>query len=178
MLIYGYILCDRRIIMSYYFTKDGEIWVPEAINPQLAKLAYAIVKTCRLTFKYQFKTTSLQNALKTGDKDKMKELMFKCIEKNQKIYTSDMSLTGVVISEVDDAFFEDKDAEFFASQLKVLIDFAAINTVIENKMMPVMSEACKKTLGTPINKILFFTNQTEILSSGEDGEEEEDGAEE
>lgn len=162
--------------MSYYFVKDGAPWVPEAINPDLVKLAKAIIKTCRLTFKHQMKTTALNNALKSDDKEHLAATMLKCIEKNRTIYTQDMSLTGVVVADTDDAFFADKDAEFFKNQIKVLIDFAAINTVVEGRMMPLLTEACKKTLGTPINKVLFFTNQTEILEVEE--EEDEEAAEE
>ena len=159
--------------MSYFFTKNDEIWVPEAINPDLAKLARAIVKTCRLTFKLQMKSTALNNVLKSEDKEQVAASMFKCIEKNKAMYNQDMSLTGVKIKEVDDAFFADKDLEFYKNQIRVLLDFAAINTVVENRMMPVMSAACEKTLGTKIDKVYFFTNQTEILKHEEEEEEEE-----
>ena len=49
--------------MTYFYKKDGEVFIPEKINPDLVKLASAIVKTCKLTFKFQMKTTSLTNAL-------------------------------------------------------------------------------------------------------------------
>lgn len=158
--------------MSYFYAKDGEVWVPEAINPDLVKLAKAIIKTCRLTFKHQMKTTALNNALKGDNKDQLAATMFKCIEKNKSIYNQDMSLTGVKIVDTDDAFFADKDADFYKNQIQVLIDFAAINTVVESKMMPLMSEACKKTLNTPLDKMLFFTNQTEILEAPDEEEAE------
>ena len=158
--------------MSYFYQKDGAVWVPEAINPDLVKIAKAIIKTCRLTFKHQMKTNALNNAIKGTDKDQLAATMFKCIEKNKALYNQDMSLTGVKIVETDDAFFADKDADFYKKQIQVLIDFAAINTVVESKMMPLMSEACKKTLDTPLNKILFFTNQTEILADDDDEEED------
>ena len=48
--------------MSYFYKKDGEIFIPEKINPDLVKLASAIVKTCKLSLKLQMKTTSLKNA--------------------------------------------------------------------------------------------------------------------
>ena len=59
--------------MTYFYKKDGEIFVPERINPDLSKLAQAIVKTCKLSFKLQMKTTSLNNAVKTGKKEQMLE---------------------------------------------------------------------------------------------------------
>ena len=159
--------------MSYFYKKDGEIFIPEAINPELVKLAKAIIKTCRLTFKLQMKTTGLTNAVKSGDPAKMLEIMQKCMEKNRKLYDSDMTLAGVKIETVEDDFFADKDAEFFKNQLNVLIDFAHINCVIESKMFPLMSAACEKTLGKKINTLLFFTNQTEILTVAEDEAAEE-----
>ena len=158
--------------MSYFYKKDGEIFIPERINPDLAKLALAIVKTCKLSFKLQMKTTSLNNAIKSGKKEQMLDIMQKCLEKNRKIYNQDMSLTGVTVEEIDGAFFDDKDEEFIKSQLAILVDFAAINTVVESRMMPLMSGACEKTLGVPLNKIKFFTNQDVILEEPEEDEEE------
>ncbi|MBQ2759889.1 MAG: hypothetical protein IJE93_08995 [Clostridia bacterium] len=158
--------------MSYFYKKDGEIFIPERINPDLAKLALAIVKTCKLSFKLQMKTTSLNNAIKSGKKEQMLDIMQKCLEKNRKIYNQDMSLTGVTVEEIDGAFFDDKDEEFIKSQLAILVDFAAINTVVESRMMPLMSGACEKTLGVPLNKIKFFTNQDVILEEPEENEEE------
>ncbi len=158
--------------MAYFYKKDGEIFIPERINPDLAKLAFAIVKTCKLSFKLQMKTTSLNNALKTGNKEQMLDLMQKCFDKYRKLYNQDMSLTGVTVEEVDADFFADKDEAFFKSQLQILLDFAIINTVVEAKMMPLMSGACEKTLGIPLNKIKFFTNQDVILEEPEDSEEE------
>ena len=154
--------------MSYFYKKDGEIFIPEAINPELVKLAKAIVKTCRLTFKFQMKTTGLANAAKSGDKAKMLDMMQKCMEKNRKLYDSDMALSGVKIETVEDDFFADKDADFLKNQLNVLIDFAYINCVIEAKMFPLMTAACEKTLGRKISTLLFFTNQTEILEIDEE----------
>ena len=160
--------------MSYFYVKNGEPWVPEKINPELAKLAKAIVKTCHLSFKLQMKTTALNNAMKSDDRDQLFAVMQKCMAKNKKQYNDDMSLSGAVIDEVDDVFFADKDAAFFKNQIAILIDFAAINTVIEAKMFPLMSAACQKTLGKNIDQLLFFTNQDMIHRE----EEEADAAEE
>ncbi len=157
--------------MTYFYKKDGEIFVPEAINPDLAKLAYAVVKSCKLTFKLQLKVTSISNAAKSGKREQMLEIIQKCFAKNKKIYDQDMALTGVTVEEVDAAYFDDKDDAFIKAQLKVLYDFAVINTVVESKMMGLLATACEKTLGTPINKIKFFTNQDVILEQ-EDEEEE------
>lgn len=158
--------------MAYFYKKDGEIFIPEKINPDLAKLALAIVKTCKLSFKLQMKTTSLNNTLKSGNKDQMLDLMQKCFDKYRRLYNQDMSLTGVTVEEVDASFFDDKDEEFFKAQLQILLDFATINTVVESRMMPLMSGACEKTLGVPLNKIKFFTNQDVILEEPEEDEEE------
>lgn len=158
--------------MSYFYVKNGEPWVPEAINPDLVKLAKAIVKTCRLTFKHQMKVTALQNVLKNDDKAVLLSTMQKCMEKNKTLYNQDMSLTGAKIEEIGEEFFADKDTEFLKNQIKILIDFAAINTVVESRMMPLMSEACQKTLNKPINMLYFFTNQDEILHEEEAQEEE------
>ena len=160
--------------MAYFYKKDGEIFIPEKINPDLAKLALAIVKTCKLSFKLQMKTTSLNNSLKTGNREQMLDLMQKCFDKYRKLYNQDMSLTGVTVEEVDASFFDDKDTEFLKAQLQILLDFATINTVIEARMMPLMSGACEKTLGVPLNKIKFFTNQDVILEEPEDEEETEE----
>ena len=157
--------------MSLFYVKNGEIYIPDEINPELAKLAKAIVKTCRLTFKVQMKTTSLNNALKGGDPAAMLDIMQKCLAKNRKMYDMDMELSGAKIDTVDDGFFADKTAEFYQAQLKILIDFAYINTVIEAKMFPLMSAACEKTLNKEINELKFFSNQPEILDVPE-----EDGA--
>ncbi len=160
--------------MAYFYKKDGEIFIPEKINPDLAKLALAIVKTCKLSFKLQMKTTSLNNSLKTGNREQMLDLMQKCFDKYRKLYNQDMSLTGVTVEEVDASFFDDKDTEFLKAQLQILLDFATINTVIEARMMPLMSGACEKTLGVPLNKIKFFTNQDVILEEPEEEEETEE----
>ena len=158
--------------MAYFYKKDGEIFIPEKINPNLVKLCFGIVKTCKLSFKYQMKSTSLQNALKAGKDEQMLSLIQKCLEKNKRLYDQDMALTGVTVEEVDEAFFEDKDTEFLKNQMQVLIDFAMINTVIESKMMSLLSVTCEKVFGTPINKIKFFTNQDVILEIDEEDEEE------
>lgn len=158
--------------MSLFYVKDGEVFIPEAINPELVKLAKAIIKTCRLTFKFQMKTTSLNNALKSGKPDQMLDMLQKCLEKNRKLYDSDMALSGAKIDTVDDDFFADKDAEFLKNQLHILIDFAYINCVIEAKMFPLMTDACEKHLGQKINTLKFFTNQTEILEEEDESEEE------
>ena len=161
--------------MSYFYVKDNEPWVPESINPELAKLARAIVKTCHLSFKLQMKTTALTNAMKSSDRDQLFSVMQKCMEKNKKLYNEDMSLSGARIEEIDDTFFADKDADFFKNQLAILIDFAAINTVIEAKMFPLMSAASQKTLGKELNQLLFFSNQDKIYTDpDEDGAENEE----
>ena len=160
--------------MSYFYVKNGEPWVPEAINPELAKLAKAIVKTCHLSFKLQMKTTALAYAMKSDDKEQLFTVMQKCMDKNKKLYNDDMSLSGASIEEIDDAFFADKDADFFKNQLAILIDFAAINTVIESKMFPLMSAACQKTLGKELNQLLFFTNQDKICREDDEEETEEE----
>lgn len=159
--------------MSYFYKKDGEIFIPEKINPDLVKLATAVVKTCKLSFRFQMKTTSLTNAIKAGKKDQMLSLMEKCFTKNKKIYDQDMALAGVTVEEVDGAFFDDKDVDFLKAQLQILVDFAMINTVIESNMMGLLSTSCEKVLGVPINKIKFFTNQDVILEESEDEETEE-----
>ena len=158
--------------MSLFYVKDNEPWTPEAINPELARLAKAIVKTCHLSFKLQMKTTALANALKSDDREQLSGVMQKCMEKNKKQYNDDMSLAGTVIQEVDDAFFADKDVDFFKNQIAILIDFAAINTVIEAKMFPLMSAACQKTLGKELNQLLFFSNQDRIYGEEEETAEE------
>lgn len=160
--------------MIYFYKKDGDVFVPEKINPDLAKLARAIVKTCKLSFKLQMKTTSLNNAIKSGKKEQMLDIMQKCFEKYKKLYNQDMSLTGVTVEEVEDTYFDDKNEEFIKNQLQILVDFAAINTVIEARMMPLMSGACEKTLGVPLNKIKFFSNQEVILEEPEEDENEEE----
>ncbi len=159
--------------MAYFYKKDGEIFIPEKINPDLVKLANAIVKTCKLSFRLQMKTTAINNALKGGKKEQMLSIMQKCFGVNKKLYDNDMALTGVTVCEVEDSFFEDKDVDFLAAQLKVLYDFAVINTVIESNLMSALSASCEKVLATPINKIKFFTNQDVILELDEsefDGE--------
>lgn len=160
--------------MSLFYVKDNAPWVPERINPELAKLARAIVKTCHLSFKLQMKTTALTNAMKSDDKEQLFAVMQKCMEKNKKQYNDDMSLSGAVLQEVDDAFFADKDADFLKNQIAILIDFAAINTVIEAKMFPLMSAASQKTLGKELDQLLFFSNQDKIYREEESGEETEE----
>ena len=157
--------------MSKFYLKDGEPFIPESINPELTRLASSIIKATKISFKFKLKSTSLQNALKGSDVELMKSLMQKCFEKNGALYEKDMELSGVKIGDVDDSFFEDKDDEFFKNQIKILIDFACINTVVESKMMPLMSASCKKILNKNIDELLFFTNQTEILKLGEGTEE-------
>lgn len=154
--------------MSKFYLKDGEPFIPESINSELTRLASSIIKATKISFKFKLKSTSLQNALKGGDIELMKSLMQKCFEKNGALYEKDMELSGVKIGEVDDSFFEGKDDEFFKNQIKILIDFACINTVVESKMMPLMSASCKKILNKNIDELLFFTNQTEILRLGEE----------
>ena len=158
--------------MTYFYKKDGEIFIPEKINPDLVRFSNAIVKNCKITLKLQLKTTGINNALKNGRREQMLDIMQKCFAKNKKIYDQDMALTGVTVEEVEDSFFDDKDNEFLKAQLQVLYDFAVINTVIENKLMSLLSATCDKVLGTPINKIKFFTNQDEILEIDEEEEEE------
>lgn len=160
--------------MTYFYKKDGEVFIPEKINPDLVKLATAVVKSCKLSFRFQLKSTSLTNALKAGKREQMLNLMQKCFVNNKNIYDQDMALAGVTVEEVEDSFFDDKDDEFIKAQLKVLVDFAMINTVVESKMMALLSASCEKVLGVPINKIKFFTNQDVILEDAEDGEETEE----
>lgn len=160
--------------MSYFYKKDGEIFIPEAINPDLVKMSYAIVKTCKLNFKLQMKSTSLNNTLKSNKREQMLDIIQKCLQKNKKIYDQDMALTGVTVEEVEPSFFDDKDDEFIRNQLKILIDFATINTVVESKMMSLLGVSCERVLGVPINKIKFFTNQEEILEIDEEDEEAEE----
>lgn len=155
------------LVMSLYFTKNGEPFVPESINPDLVKLSLGIIKVCHLKVKYQMRTSSLLSVLKTADSRQMRDTVFKCIEKNKSAYNQDMSLTGVKIAEVDDAFFADKDDEFFKATLKLLVDFAAINTVVGSNFLSLLGVMCEKQTGTPINKTLFFTNQTDILDDEE-----------
>ena len=159
--------------MTYFYKKDGEIFIPEKINPDLVKLANAIIKTTKIGFRYQLKSTAISNALKAGKRAQMLSIMAKCFQTNGRLYNDDMALTGVTVEEVEDSFFDDKDDEFIKSQLKVLVDFAAINTVIESNLMGMLSASCEKVLGTPINKIKFFTNQDVILELDEEGETEE-----
>lgn len=159
--------------MTYFYKKDGEIFVPENINPDLVKLANAVIKSCKITFKLQLKTTSLKNALKSGKREQMLSLIQKCFLSNKKLYDQDMALTGVTVEEVEDSFFDDKDDEFIKSQIKILIDFAAINTVVESRLMALLSASCDKVLGVPLNKIKFFTNQDVILEEEDDEEEVE-----
>lgn len=158
--------------MTYFYKKDGEVFIPEKINPDLVKLATGVVRACKLNFKFQLKSTSLSNALKAGKREQMLSLMQKCFVNNKKIYDQDMALAGVTVEEVEDTFFDDKDDDFIKAQLKVLIDFAMINTVVESKMMTLMSASCEKVLGVPINKIKFFSNQEAILEDAEDEEAE------
>ena len=164
--------------MSNFYIKDNEPFVPEAINPQLTRLANSVIKATKTSFKFKLKSTSLQNALKSGNIEQMKELMQKCFEKNGALYERDMELSGVKIGEVDDSFFEDKDDDFIKNQIKILIDFACINTVVESKMMPLMSASCKKVFDKNIDELLFFTNQTEILKVEAEEEAPEEAPEE
>lgn len=160
-----------------FYTKDGEIFTPDKINPQLTNLAKAVIKSCHLEFKYKMKSNALLNTQKEGKTDKMLDTMQKCLAKNRDIYDQDMTLAGVVVNDVDDAFFADKDVQFFKDQMQILIDFAAINTVVESRLFALMSAACEKTLGKKINEIKFFNNQTEILQVEEDEEEATETAE-
>ena len=36
--------------MTYFYKKGNEIFIPEKINPDLVKLASAVVKSCKLNF--------------------------------------------------------------------------------------------------------------------------------
>ena len=160
-----------------FYTKDGEIFTPDKINPQLTQLAKAVIKGCHLEFKYKMKSNALVNTQKEGKADKMLDTLQKCLSKNRDIYDQDMTLAGVVVNDVDDAFFADKDVQFYKDQLQILIDFAAINTVVESRMFALMSAACEKTFGKKINEVKFFCNQTEILVIDEEDEEETEDAE-
>ena len=154
--------------MTYFYKKDGEVFIPEKINPDLAKIANAIIKATKIGFRYQLKTTSINNALKGGKREQMLSIMQKCFTTNRSLYNDDMALTGVTVEEVEDTYFDDKDDEFIKAQLRILLDFAAINTVIESRMMGLMSTSVEKTLGTAIDKIKFFTNQDVILELNEE----------
>lgn len=156
--------------MTYFYKKDGEIFIPEKINPDLTKLALAIVKNCKVTLKFQLKSNAILNAINKGKREQMLDIMQKCFAKNKKIYDQDMALAGVTVEEVEDTFFDDKDDEFLKDQLKVLYGFAVINTVVESKLMGLLAAACDKALGTPLNKIKFFTNQDVILEQEDDEE--------
>lgn len=160
--------------MTYFYKKDGEIFIPEKINPDLTKFASAIIKNCKLSLKFQLKSNAILSAINKAKREQMIDVMQKCFAKNKKIYDQDMALTGVTVEEVEDSFFDDKDDEFLIAQLKVLYGFAAINTVIESKLMSLLAATCEKVLGTPINKIKFFTNQEEILEQADDEEETEE----
>ena len=160
--------------MTYFYKKDGEIFIPEKINPDLVKLANAIIKTTKIGFRFQLKSTAINNALKGGKREQMLNIIQKCFQNNKSLYNDDMALTGVTVEEVEDSYFDDKDNDFIKVQLKVLLDFAAINTVIESNLMGMLSASCDKVLGTPINKIKFFTNQDVILEIEEDEEETEE----
>lgn len=159
--------------MKYFYVKDGEVFIPEKINPELVKLANAIVKAAKLNFRLQLKSNALNNAIKGAKREHMLEIMQKCFEKNAKTYDNDMALTGACVGEVEDSFFDDKDNEFIVNQLRVLVDFAVINTVIEAGMMSVLGASCKKALGIPLDKIKFFTNQEVVLEAPEEEDEEE-----
>ncbi len=158
--------------MYYFYKKDGEIFIPEKINPELAKISLGIIKACKVSLKYQLKTTGINNAIKSGKREQMLNIMQKCFEKNGSLYEREMSLSGVKIEEVDESFFDDKDEAFILNQLQVLLDFAAISTVIECKLMSVLAATCEKVTGKPINKVLFFTNQDIILEEEEEEIEE------
>lgn len=159
--------------MIYFYQKDGEVFIPEKINPDLVKIATAVIKACKIGFKFQLKSTSLSNALKAGKREQMLSIMQKCFKTNKKLYDDDMALTGVTIGEFEDSFFDDKDDDFIKDQLRVLIDFATINTVVESRMMNLLSAGCEKALGVPLDKIKFFTNQDVILELKEEEETEE-----
>ena len=161
--------------MTYFYKKDGEVFIPEKINPDLVRFSNAIVKNCKLSLKLQLKTTAINNALKNAKREQMLDVIQKCFAKNKKAYDMDMALAGVKVEEVEATFFDDKDDEFLKAQLHTLYDFAVINTVLENKLMGLLATTCEKMLGTPIDKVKFFTNQTEILEIDEDefeGDEE------
>lgn len=153
--------------MSMFFVKDGEPFIPEGINPDLAKIVKAVVKTCRLTLKAQMKTNGLINAANSGNADQMKEIALKCIERNRIGYNADMALTGVKVGEVDDAFFADKDEEFWKSLLEVLVDMGYIRTVVDARALSIVGGALEKVLGIKLNEINFFVNQAEILDEDE-----------
>lgn len=160
--------------MTYFYKLNGDVFVPEKINPDLVKVASAIVRNCKLSFMHKMKTTSLANALKAGKRDQMIAIMQKCFNINKDLYDQDMSLAGVTVEEVEDSFFDDKDDAFIKAQLQILIDFATINTVIEANLMNLLSNGVEKATGNAINKIKFFTNQDVILESDDDEDEIEE----
>lgn len=154
--------------MSLFYVRDNEPYIPDEIGRELAKLAHAIVKTCRLSFKVQLKTAAINNAIKSGNKEQMHELLQKILEKYKNVYTDYMSLSGAEIKEVDDSFFDGKDVDFYVGQLKILLDFANINCIAESHMMPLLSNACIKTLDKPLDELYFFSNQGEIRNGESD----------
>ena len=157
-----------------FFTMNGEPFVPEAVNPVIAKIATATVlnKKTHCKMRYTLKTQALVKAKKNGDLEEMKSVTLKCIEKNKQIYDMDLSLTGVKIGEVDDSFFDDKDASFYDGILAVLIDLAAVNVLVEAELFPVLKAGVLKTTGVEIEKTKVFTNQTEVLSVQEQATDE------
>ena len=66
--------------MALFYVKNDAPFIPEKINPELSRLAKAIVKTCRLSFKHQLKTTGINNAMKSGDTLQMHDMLQKVLE--------------------------------------------------------------------------------------------------
>ena len=92
--------------MTYFYKKDGEVFIPEKINPDLVKLANAVIKATKTGFRLQLKSTSLTNALKAGKREQMLSIMQKCFNTNKRIYDDDMALTGVKVEEVEDSMLD------------------------------------------------------------------------
>lgn len=156
-----------------FYVKDNEPFIPDEINPVFALTAKAVLKAAKLNLTYTMRTTSLQNAAKSGNIEKMSELMQKVFQVNGKKYAEFMEMSGAEFAEVDDSFFADKDVEFYRNQINILCDFAAISVVIEHRLFGAMSEAIKRRTGKNTEEIKFFTNQTEIIPVKEEEPAEE-----
>ena len=92
--------------------KGGEIFVPEKINPDLVKLAFAVVKSCKLNFKFHLKSTSLNNALKAGKREQMLAIMQKCFLNNKNIYESDYKIKRILDTLKGDFYKDINPGEF------------------------------------------------------------------
>ncbi|HHU84740.1 MAG TPA: hypothetical protein GXZ23_06185 [Clostridiales bacterium] len=149
--------------MALFYVKNDEPFIPEAINPEFAITAQATIKAARIGLKLTMKTSSLKNAAKIGKIENMHEIIQKALVKNGEKYSQYMNMTGCVVGEVDDAFFADKDEEFYKNQIAVLCDMAAIDVVIESGLFGALSGSIKHIYNKTTEETFFFTNQTEII---------------